>query len=193
MRRFFQAMVFLGLIVFVVSCSFKRPYMIDQAPKLRPSEGKALVNFIRPSRTGGLAKSTIWDRDKLIGVSFGKQYFQYECDPGKHLFIAWSEYKSPVEAELLPNRVYYIILRIRMGWWRGRIHQVPINPQHELWQDALVWQRELPNRGFDERQLEIAEAEGKEKITAYLQSYETEIAGTKHVQYLRPEDGVIPD
>ena len=64
--------------------------MIEQEPKLRPSEGKALVNYVRPSRYRYEEKASVWDGAKLIGMSFGRQCFQYECEPGKHLFIAWS-------------------------------------------------------------------------------------------------------
>ena len=190
MRRFSQAIVVVSLILFVASCAVKRPYMIDQEPKLKPSEGKALINFVRPSGNAAVQKATIWDRNRLIAVSFGMQGFQYECDPGKHLIISWSAYKSPVEAELLPNRVYYIVLQAKAGFMRPRIHQIPVNPQHSLWEKALKWKRTLPNRTFDERQLEIEEASSKAKIIQYLEYYETEVVGTKHVLYLRPEDGV---
>ena len=190
MKKFCEYFVLFVMVSIIASCSMKRPYMIDKEPKSRPSEGKALVHFMRPSGTGRAAKASVWDRDKLIGMSFGKQGFQYECDPGKHLFIAWSEYKSPVEAELLPNRIYYIVLRIRMGWWRGRIHQVPVNKQHPLWEEVLAWQESLPNYTFDQHALAAAEAEGKPKIMDYLADYDSEVKGTKHVQYLRAEDGV---
>jgi hypothetical protein len=171
----------------------KRPYMIDQEAKLKPSDGKAIVNFIRPSGYGKAAKATIWDGDKLIGVSFGEQRFQYECEPGKHLFLSWSEYKSPVEADLLPNRVYYVLIRIRTGWWRARMHLVPVNTQHELWEKTLSWNSSLPNYSFDMQHLAVAENESKQKILDYLRYYEDEVKGTKHVIYLRPEDGVSPE
>lgn len=193
MKRCAKYLVMIVLASFVASCAMKRPYMIDQERKSKPGEGKALVNFIRPSGFGYAAKATIWDRDKLIGVSFGKQGFQYECDPGKHLFIAWSEYKSPVQADLLPNRVYYIVLRIRMGWWRGRVHQIPVNKQHPLWEEAVTSQRTLPNRTFDQQALAAAETEEKDKIIEYLNYYDSEVKGTKHVLYLRPDDGVPVD
>ena len=188
MKKICRAAAVTVLFIFVVSCAPK--HMIKQEPLQKPSEGKALVNFLRPSSTGGAAQVTIWDNDKLIGFTAGKMAFQYECDPGKHLFIAWSEFKSPVEADLLPNRVYYIVLRIRMGWWRARLHQVPINPQHEMWQDALTWQKTLPNYKPDAAALAEIEAKNHDKITEYLQNYQNEVAGTKYVQYLKPEDGI---
>jgi len=188
MKKICRAAAVTVLFIFVVSCAPK--HMIKQEPLQKPSEGKALVNFLRPSSTGGAAQVTIWDNDKLIGFTAGKMAFQYECDPGKHLFIAWSEFKSPVEADLLPNRVYYIVLRIRMGWWRARLHQVPVNPQSEMWQDALTWQKTLPNYKPDAAALAEIEAKNHDKITEYLQNYQNEVAGTKYVQYLKPEDGI---
>ena len=188
MKKIWRGVGVIISFLFVLSCAPK--HMIKQEPLQKPSEGKALVNFLRPSSTGGAAQVTIWDNDKLIGYTAGKMAFQYECDPGKHLFISWSEFKSPVEAELLPNRIYYIVLRIRMGWWRARLHQVPVNPQSEMWQDALTWQKTLPNYEPDAAALAQIEAKNRPKIIEYLQGYQTEVAGTKHVLYLRPEDGV---
>jgi hypothetical protein len=177
------------LLLAIVSCAKK--YMIQQSPMVVPGQGKALVNFMRPSFFGKAVSVSLWDGDKLIGKIYGQQAFQYECEPGKHLFIAWSEYKSPVEAELLADHAYYIVLRTRMGGWRARIHQVPINKHHELWPEAQEWRKSLPNFTFDPASLSAMEAESKEKINEYLQYYEREVKGTKHVLYLRPEDGVL--
>ena len=188
MRRLCQGFAVVVLILFAVSCAPK--HMVKQEPMQKPSEGKAIVHFLRPSSFGKAVQASVWDNDKLIGVTTGKMGFQYQCEPGKHLFISWSEYKSPVEAELLPDRVYYIILRMRMGMWRGRVHQVPVNQHHELWSDALIWQKTLPNYAPDPEAFAAVEAKNHPKIIKYLQKYHTEIAGTKHVKYLRPEDGV---
>jgi hypothetical protein len=152
--------------------------------------GKVLVNFVRPSSFGYAAKATVWDGDKLIGVSFGKQSFQYECEPGKHLFVAWSESKSPVEAELEVDKVYFIALQIRMGRWRGRIHQVPVNKRSDIWGEVVTALKINPDRGFQASALAEAEAEGKPKIREYLKLYDTEIKGTEHVSYLMPDDAV---
>jgi len=193
MKRFLPYLLFGILAVFLVSC-VTGVVMSRKDSLTRPSEGKAIVNFMTPF-WGGLAKpvmATIWDGDKLIGVSRGKLAFQYECDPGKHLFISWSEFKSPVEAELLPNRMYYIVLRTRMGGFRARIHQVPVNKDHPLWEKALAWHKALPNFVFDQEAFQKLEAEGKQNILVYLEKYDHEIKGTKYVQYLRPDDGVPP-
>jgi len=168
--------------------------MIKKEPKQKPSEGKALVNFIRPSYLWGAGTTaTIWDSDKLIIISkHGKHSFQYECEPGKHLFTAWSGYVSPVEAEFLPNRIYYIVLRSRMGFGSLRIHQVPVSKEHPLWANTLMWQDALPYYTCDQATLAAVEAKYKGHLVKYLEEYDQEIKGTKYVQYLRPEDGVPP-
>jgi hypothetical protein len=193
MKRGCQLLAVLIVVMLFEGCSLQKSYMIDRPRMAQPREGKALVNFVRPSGFGAAAKASIWDGDKLIGVSYGKQSFQYECEPGKHLFIAWSEYKSPVEAELEPNKVYYIALRIRMGWARGRVHQVPVNKEDPLWNEVIQATKTLPNYAFDQQVMAEAEAKEKHKITQYLEYYETSVKGTDHVLYLRPGDGVSPD
>jgi hypothetical protein len=189
MRQALKLAFILFLLLAIVSCAKK--YMIQQSPMAVPGQGKALVNFMRPSFFGKAVSVSLWDGDKLIGKIYGQQAFQYECEPGKHLFIAWSEYKSPVEAELLPDHAYYIVLRTRMGGWRARIHQVPINKNHELWQEAQQWRQSLPNFTFDPAMISAMEAESRTKINEYMQYYEREVKGTKHVLYLRPEDGEL--
>lgn len=64
MKKIWQGTGVVMLILFVVSCAPK--HMIKHEPMQKPSEGKALVNFIRPSSAGGAAQVTIWDNDKLI-------------------------------------------------------------------------------------------------------------------------------
>ena len=64
MKKICRAAAVTVLFIFVVSCAPK--HMIKQEPLQKPSEGKALVNFLRPSSTGGAVQVTIWDNDKLI-------------------------------------------------------------------------------------------------------------------------------
>ena len=47
MKRLWQGIAVVVLILFVVSCAPK--YMVQQEPMQKPSEGKAIVHFMRPS------------------------------------------------------------------------------------------------------------------------------------------------
>ena len=66
MRKLCQGIAVV-LILFAVSCAPR--HMIQQEPMQKPSEGKAIVNFIRPSSFGKGAQVTVWDNDKLIGIA----------------------------------------------------------------------------------------------------------------------------
>lgn len=178
------------ILVIILGTSCAQWYFIEKEPKLRPSEDMALINFIKPSAIGARWGFQVWDGDKLIAGSFGEGRFQYECKPGKHLFVFWSEYKYPVEAELLPDTVYYIVLRVRPAAWTTRIRPEPVYKDHPWWEKVLTWEELLPNYTFDQQTLATTEAENKAKILKYLQYYEKEVKGSEHVIYLRPEDGL---
>ena len=185
MNRYLSA---IGYFLLFVSCAGKHTLYIKQEPKPGPSEGKVLVNFVRPHGIGSATRVEIWDSDKLIGISRGAHCFQYECDPGKYLFIAWSGYGSPVEANLASNRVYYILLRNRLG--EKSIYQIPLNRQHSYWKETLEWQRTLTNYAYDQEALAYNEGWNKATIQNYMLNYKT--AGRKEpIGQLRAEDGVL--
>ena len=68
MKRVCFYLIIVFVLTSLTSCS--RPYLIKEEPKFRPNEGKALVNFVRPSYSGYVGATTkIWDSDKLIIIS----------------------------------------------------------------------------------------------------------------------------
>ena len=185
MNRYLSGM---GLLLLLVACAGKHTPYIKQDPKPGPIEGKVLVNFVRPHGIGYTTRVQVWDGAKLIGISSRAHSFQYECNPGKHLFIVWSGQGSPVEANLAPNRVYYILLRNRPGT-KG-IYQIPLNKQHSLWEEALDWQGILPNYTYDQETLAFEEGENRTAIQNYILNYKNVGVMTEPIGKLSPEDGV---
>jgi hypothetical protein len=178
----------IGLFSLLISCTGKYILYVKQEPKPRPSEGKALVNFVRPHGIGSATRVEVWDSDKLIGISRGAHCFQYECYPGKHLFIAWSGYGSPVEANLVSNSIYYILLHNRPR--ERSIYLIPLSRQHPYWRQTLEWQRTLVNYTYDQEALAYNELCNRTAIQNYMLKYKT--AGiTEPIGQLRPEDGVL--
>ncbi len=105
-----------------------------------PPAGKALVNFHRPSGYGGGADLPVFDRTTLIGNSLGKTRFQYVCDPGEHVFVARKDAVSVVQARLLGDRVYDIVIDVGMGWWSANIQIQPITKTHERRGELGKWE-----------------------------------------------------
>ena len=83
-----------------------------------PAPGKSKVVFARFSQFNGHNDARIHDGDALIGLLPDGDFVQYECAPGAHTFSARmggvSGYPIKVmEAELLPDRIYYVKTSMR--------------------------------------------------------------------------------
>lgn len=136
-----------GFILIVSSllfaCAAKMPREIAEvdvtARVSRPSPGKSLVFFVRTAKFGGAVPSPLFDGDKYIGTiameydpKMGvkkKNYLAYQTEPGKHVFMTYSEIGDFLPAELLPNKVYFVQVRPVMGAMGARFYLTPQNGQ----------------------------------------------------------------
>jgi hypothetical protein len=76
-----------------------------------PSSGKAKVVFVRPVTFPVMVDFTInlHEGDRLIGRLPRASYCDYECEPGRHVF-SWTEASvAMLDADLLPDRIYYVV------------------------------------------------------------------------------------
>ncbi|MFM2295784.1 MAG: hypothetical protein RLZZ350_2197, partial [Verrucomicrobiota bacterium] len=72
-----------------------------------PTPGKAKVVFARFGNFGGGITFNVHDGSSLIGVLPGNSFFTYECEPGVHQFSSSMEDVAMLDANLLPDRIYY--------------------------------------------------------------------------------------
>jgi hypothetical protein len=107
----------------------------------KPAPGMSKVVFIRPGILGSAIGINIFDGTKLVGHCRSNSYFQYECSSGKHIFAAAKENFSFVEADLLPDRIYYIKLGTAMGMWSARVNLWPLYPgcAGGVWNELPQW------------------------------------------------------
>ena len=94
----------------------------------KPSQGKAVVYFVRASDLGFAINFSYFDSATFIGIASGKNYFRYECDPGWHLFWARSENKAYVEAELEEGKIYFIDVVPMLGGLKAAVDLYPVLP-----------------------------------------------------------------
>jgi len=179
----------LVILVSTVGCAGSSRYMVKgTAPTQGPVPDKALVYFMRPSGFGFAINFQIWDGDRFIGLSQGKSYFAYECDPGKHLFIGMAENKRGVEADLAPGKSYYIITQVKMGGWRARMGFIPVTRGSAFWDKVKQYEGELNFIAPKQEELAKWEAQKKGKtqeVISYLETPE----GMKYVLPLNRQDG----
>lgn len=179
----------LCMLVFIASCAGSSAYMKPSESLMSPPGNKALVRFMRPSGYGHAQNFNMLDGEKVIGNSVGKSQFDYLADPGKHLFIATAENKAFLEADLLAGKTYYVITRIYMGAWTGRVALVPVTRGSEFWDKVLEYENTLQKLQPDLDALQIWEDANKAKIQKVLSAYETEWKDKYSWPKLMQEDG----
>ena len=88
----------------------------------KPAPGKALIYFVRSQIMGAAVKVKLYADGKFLGIVMSHTYIPYECDPGKHEFIAAAENAGFLEADLLPDKIYIVQVSIHMGALKARTH-----------------------------------------------------------------------
>jgi hypothetical protein len=136
MKRFIPV-VLLMVVLFGTGCASN--YTIGRRSGLgleMPATGKSKVVFVRPSQFMGDGMDfAVHDGDKLIGVVSGSSYFVYDCEPGQHLFSSSMEDVAMLEANLLPERIYYAKVSSQLGVWISRVNMYSLHPgcAGDLW------------------------------------------------------------
>ena len=182
----FRLWCLLCMLVFIASCAGSSPYMKRTETLMSPTGDKALVRFMRPSRGPNF---NMLDGEKVIGHSVAKSQFDYFANPGKHLFIATAENKAFLEAELEAGKTYYIITRIYMGAWTGRVAFVSVNKGSEFWDKVNEYESTLKKLEPDMASLKSWEEQNKQKIQKILSDYESVWKDKYQWPKLMPEDG----
>jgi hypothetical protein len=137
-----------------------------------PVDGKAVVYFV-PQKAAGPYQ--YFHNDKYIGEFKGKNYFRYECDPGKQLLWASSENKEFIEADLKAGGIYVVMVENDMGAFVARVSLEPItaiNSEEFLKIKAMVMKKApvvTPQAKIDELNIRL-----KDFIAEKLNMYNTE-------------------
>jgi len=146
----------------VSGCVGHSVYMRKASELLRPTEDKALVRFMRPSGYGFGINFNILDGDKDIGNSVARSQFDYLTVPGKHLFIATSENKVFLTADLEAGKTYYVLTQVYMGAWTARVAFVPVTRSSKYWDK--VYQCETNLKMIEPNQAALSKWENTHKV-----------------------------
>lgn len=79
----------------------------------RPSEGKALVYFVRTSGIELLENLRYFHEDEYLGRSNMRNYFTYEVEPGEHLFGVSGFGVNFLSGNLEANATYFVEVRLQ--------------------------------------------------------------------------------
>ena len=143
MSRQIKSILAIATLLLLTACAGGVPRQIIEveptARITRPSPGKSLVYFVRTTIYAGAVPSPLFDGDKYIGTIAmeydatrgvkKKNHLAYETEPGKHVFMTYSEIGDFLPAELLPGKTYYVQVRPVIGTWAARFYLTPQNGQ----------------------------------------------------------------
>ncbi|MFN0014950.1 MAG: DUF2846 domain-containing protein [Saprospiraceae bacterium] len=111
---------FLGTIVAIGLAACSTTKIEDPAEDLRlrtmkPTEGMALIYFLRPTSAAyGIGMEVTCDGTH-IGGNHGKRYFFAHVKPGKRVFVSSAENKAELLLVLDAGKTYFIEQKIKMG------------------------------------------------------------------------------
>jgi hypothetical protein len=178
------------LLLALAACSKTTSYMRDSQPGPPPGPQESKVVVYRSAKWGGGKHFPIYEyvneEGKLIGFTETDCFFEYRCAPGKHLFLTWGEGSAFIEADLAPQKTYYIRAYSKYGWWAARPGFAPVNTGSES-MDKLgeIWPT-LKCRELDPASAAEYASRKEDRMKKMQAGYEE---GRKNPQYLKAEDG----
>lgn len=102
------------LIVFFISVFSLSGF--SQEDKIQPpSEGKAVIYFLRTKALGALMNFRLFEKGQIIAKYNGRNYVRYECDPGESIFWIKAENIDFIETELEAGKIYFVETNAVLG------------------------------------------------------------------------------
>ena len=144
-----------------------------------PSEGNAVVYFVRINSIGSMIYFKYFDKDKFIGKFKGKNYMRYECSPGKHLFWASSEKKDFITADLSEGGTYIVVVEAKMGAMSAAVKLYTSEDEKQLKKALAIINKKAPFV-TDKSIIDLENTQMKEYISEKLALYENEWKKTKN-------------
>lgn len=109
---------------------------------------KAAIVFFRASNYGGAITSPLVQVEEdgsssLVGIIGPKEKMIKYVEPGEHTFMIIGENADFMKANVEAGKIYYSIIRPRLGFWKARFSLTPFKEQPEH-QDYNIAGKNLP-------------------------------------------------
>ncbi len=126
----------------LAGCAGSSGYMqkVDSPNSHTPPAGKSMLVFVRTSGMGWAIDFTVIDeKGDLVGVVPAKGNVKHVTEPGKQRYLVWAENIEALDADLAPDKTYYVKLPVNMGWVAARTDMWPIKQGSDDWEDVANW------------------------------------------------------
>jgi hypothetical protein len=176
----------LSLVTVLGACASTHVTEVPETQRVtKPSPGKSLVYFTRPSFFGGAIQATVYDGQQYIATVSAGTHVAYQANPGKHMFMVIGESADFMQADLLPDKTYAAVVQARMGVWKARFSFEPVNGP--IPPDFIQGTKQVVTNDEGRQWAKENESSIKEKYAEYLQKWQAKPDAEK--QTLRADSG----
>lgn len=188
-RKFTLCFALLSIVLLCGCASNHMTKTSTENQALSAKPGKALVHFMRPSSFVRAIQSTLYDGENYIGTISANTRVTYQAEPGEHMFMIQAESADFLQANLLADKIYYVVISPRPGAWTARFSFRPMNGQVPK-KDIETWVNGTREVEVNEKGLLWAERH-QEKSIRLKNKYEPLWLAKpeEQKQILRPESG----
>lgn len=110
------------IILFLMLFGLTSAIAQEDAKKIVPPDGKALVYLVRPSKVGSLVTFTTTCDDKVVGKTKGNRFVYTIMDPGSHtLATTGGEKDAQLNLTTEANKIYFVEIVPKMGVVMARV------------------------------------------------------------------------
>ena len=149
------------------------------------AKNQAAIIFFRDTILGAAIQAPIiesLDKDiSFVGIVSANTKVLHKTTPGKHYYVVGGEGSNLLEADLAPQKFYYVRVSPKMGFWKARFAFEPITADDEKLQKALS--------GCNWATAGASAQTWFKNNKSNLQSKSDDAAGKESKAILRPENG----
>lgn len=177
----------------VLVCAFT--FGVSKSQIIPPSsDDLSVVYFVRISGVGSMVNFSFYDSTLFIGKIKGGKYIRYECQAGKHLFLARSENDDFLEAELSAGKIYFVDAYGEMGGMKARVLLEAVDTKNPKWMKKILKLiNKKPAVEFTAKELAEEEAKQKQKAKKAFQRYHEKKKEGKEYPQITPDMFYLPD
>jgi hypothetical protein len=197
-RKVSRAVMFIMVFILMGAITYAGyGYMMKSERVITPKPDQALLIFMRCYSFRSPSAASIFDvsesETKFIGILYNNgTKITYDVAPGEHTFMVVGESADFLKATVLPGKIYYSLVKPRMGMWKDRFSFRPlrqsdlVNAEFSDWDTHTVLVDNTPE-SEDWAKKNSPDIEGKR--ARYLPAWNALSLELRESMTLKPEDG----
>ncbi|MCA0133723.1 DUF2846 domain-containing protein [Winogradskyella alexanderae] len=153
-----------------------------------PSEGKAVIYFLRTTSLGALMNFRFFDEGNFIGKFNDRNYLRYQCDPGERVFWVKAENIDVLKTNLEVDKIYLVEANAVMGAMSAGVKFKLVNFDNEKQMKRINKLLETKKAvEFTQEELETEQEKSKLVIQHGMKTVSKKLKKGKRLKIITPD------